>query len=129
MVKHFIHLDQGEDSYAEIFKNPNFKEMRIAQKASDVEKCIRFFIDFKTKDVVIWGGLISHREAIKSSFPIRFKNLKKLFMGTAICDGRKMKFISSDSFDSMSTKEINTILIQIKKHKKWLSKYFSNLDV
>lgn len=123
-----------EPSDIEFFKNPKPSEMKIAQKASNHKKCIRFYVDFKKKEVIIWEGGVLHPVALKLLNPnISKAAISKLFCGAANFKSSKMEIMGSDSIEGCWDKkfgsiEVENVLENIKKHKKWLSKYFSNID-
>ena len=110
----------------EFFVNPTFKEMRISQTASgDFIDCIRFFIDFDKKEVIIWNGAISHKKAIKSIN--RTKDMSKFYMGSATCKGSKMEFVGTN-MDDRDHVNFKIAKDQVKKHQDWISKYFTNVN-
>lgn len=109
------------DVDVEFFTNPNAKEIKIAYDASGTTKSIRFFVDFKRKEIVIWEGGVLHFTAIRSLK----KDVKILFRGVSKLDRGKMKIVDIDwkNYDGLEK-----FADEIIKNKKWLSKYFTNVD-
>ena len=107
----------------EFFKNPNSKEIKIAYKASGSERSIRFYIDFKRKEVIIWQGNIVHSTAINLLDPKKHVRLNDFILGAAEPDKGKMKIIS-ENFEIYASRFLSQLIIA----KSWLSKYFSNIN-
>lgn len=117
-----------KSTYIEFFTNPTTAEMKEAQDVSGKEKCIRFFIDFDRKRVVIWEGGALHAEAMRKFDSSLSQKADKLFYGNAVYLTGKMKIDSSDYLGSVKNVEYTKYIIeQLTKHKTWLSKYFSNI--
>ena len=113
----------------EFFVNPKPTEMNDVFKASGTYKCIRFFVDFKKKEVVIWEGSVLHDTAMKSLKSMDIYSSKPdLFFGSADYKSGKMYILYSDYLEGNSDqKYIDKIMSKIEKNGKWLSKYFSNV--
>lgn len=112
----------------EFFTNPSTDEMKKAHETSGKENCIRFFIEFNKKRVVIWEGGALHAETIRQFDPSLSKKITELFTGTATFSSGKMYIDESDYLDSSNNPVYTKYIIeQFTKHKSWLSKYFSNI--
>ena len=114
-----------KSTYIEFFTNPTAAEMKETQDTSGKEKCIRFFIDFDRKRVVIWEGGALHAEAMKKFDSSLSQKADKLFYGSAVYLTGKMKIDSSDYAKNLDY--VKYIIEQLTKHKTWLSKYFTNI--
>ena len=114
------------EANVEFFLNPTAKEMKIAYDSSGKGKVIRFFIDFDKKEVIIWDGSVLHTHAIKAIAPK--KKESKLFLGAAEFTSGKMRIELTDIINTkLSHSGVVDVISQMKKHQKWLSKYFTNI--
>ena len=102
----------------EFFSNPTPAEIKDAYKASEDAKCIRFLVDFDKKTVIIWEGSILHPIAMKS-FNKKYNKLDDFFIGVAMPISGRMKII---------TKYDKYFLSKVTENKKWLDKYFTNIN-
>ena len=114
----------------EFFKNPTPKEMQIAQKASKQRKCVRFYADFKKKEVLVWEGRVLHEVVIQA---LKSKNIYitpvKLFIGSGTYQNGKINILENYYLDTQDDCDyINWMLSSMIKHKTWLLKYFSNVN-
>ena len=111
---------KGNEIRIEFFTNPKSSEIKDAYKDSKKAKCIRFFADFETKEIIIWQGDILHGKVVKIFRPKLLKKMHKLLCGAAIPISGKMAIIEMDNNEHLFDK--------IEDNKKWLSKYFINID-
>ena len=116
---------------ADFFKNPTLKEMGQCIKTSGAYKCVRFSVDFKKKELIIWPCQIAHREAMDFYSPKnKGKHYATFFMGRASLKSGKLSIDSSDFLEVFgdNTEEGHRLLQLLRKSKVWLSKYISNVD-
>ena len=108
----------------DFFTNPTTREINDAQKASGRVGAIRFFVNFEKKEVLIWEGGAVHIR-VSRVLKITESEMKKLFRGRAEANSGKMYITGSDDIECKKYK--GNVLENLKKNKKWLSKYFLNI--